>query len=707
MRASQVHRRCGRGGSCRYRINAPASCCGEEQNIDAIFSEAGTSSMKKDKGNQTISLATRMSKTGKTKSDTEIGETENMKPLSRFKFDHYDPKIEDWLYYFTRFEVELNRQGITEEKDRATLLVSSVGPAPFKILVDSFSPRDIQTVSYDEIKHALNSYYSRNVSVFAERRAFTLRFRQQGETIRQYVLDLKALARTCAFGRTLEERLQEQLLLGINESNWQEELIKQFPTTQDKFSEIEKVALLLESSCNQRKLLSEMNSNKPKGNANRIKTQHFQNKKDMRPQFGQGEKPVCTSCGFTHNTGTRCPAEGIICFACKGSNHFSRMCRSTRRRKFTGRITTDERDVKSNGSSSDSDQEIRKIGKEGHPGEGAMKSIAKIQVWWPHIENDIEEFVKRCKGCQSSRPTGPQESPIFFWNVPTEKWSRVHVDFAGPFEGKHWLILVDATTKWMEIIPMTVTTASKTIDVLREIFCRFGLPKTIVSDNGPQFKSHEFSKFCSDNNIKHVTSSPYHPLTNGLAERAVRSFKERIKASRNDSGSLQLKVQKFLISHRNAIHSTTGRSPAALMLGRNIRTRLDLIRPDVQASIEAAQRRQAAHKENRRVREFAIGDKVRTDQPATGDRGRLKTFENLIRRLEPSVTCAAVHFRLAECRPFRPFSRRARRAAWAPASGPPATLVPQSGAAPWIQRRAKLALNLFARDGVSSELSGL
>ncbi|CAB0009028.1 unnamed protein product, partial [Nesidiocoris tenuis] len=320
-----------------------------------------------------------------------------MKPLSRFKFDHYDPKIEDWLYYFTRFEVELNRQGITEEKDRATLLISSVGPAPFKILVDSFSPRDIQTVSYDEIKHALNSYYSRNVSVFAERRAFTLRFRQQGETIRQYVLDLKALARTCAFGRTLEERLQEQLLLGINESNWQEELIKQFPTTQDKFSEIEKVALLLESSFNQRKLLSEMNSNKPKGNANRIKTQHFQNKKDMRPQFGQGEKPVCTSCGFTHNTGTRCPAEGIICFACKGSNHFSRMCRSTRRRKFTGRITTDERDVKSNGSSSDSDQEIRKIGKEGNKallditinGEiiemiydpGAAQTVVSKEVW--------------------------------------------------------------------------------------------------------------------------------------------------------------------------------------------------------------------------------------------------------------------------------------------------------------------------------------
>ncbi|CAA9993063.1 unnamed protein product [Nesidiocoris tenuis] len=126
----------------RYRYpRSPSTNCGRYTNkIHSVICVQLEYSLK----SQTIPLATRMSKTGKTKSSTEIGETENMKPLSRFKFDHYDPKIEDWLYYFSRFEVELNRQGITEEKDRATLLVSSVGPAPFKILVDSFSPRDIQ-----------------------------------------------------------------------------------------------------------------------------------------------------------------------------------------------------------------------------------------------------------------------------------------------------------------------------------------------------------------------------------------------------------------------------------------------------------------------------------------------------------------------------------------------------------------------------------
>ncbi|BES98488.1 Integrase core domain [Nesidiocoris tenuis] len=97
---------------------------------------------------------------------------------------------------------------------------------------------------------------------------------------------------------------------------------------------------------------------------------------------------------------------------------------------------------------------------EGHPGEEAMKSIAKLQVWWPQIDHASESYVNRCKSCQKASPTGSQESPILFWNVPSEVWSRVHVDFAGPFEGKHWLIVVDATSKWLEVIPIVSTSAA-------------------------------------------------------------------------------------------------------------------------------------------------------------------------------------------------------------------------------------------------------
>ena len=110
-------------------------------------------------------------------------------------------------------------------------------------------------------------------------------------------------------------------------------------------------------------------------------------------------------------------------------------------------------------------------------------------------------------------------------------------------------------------------------------FSGLGIPEQIVSDNGPQFRSETFASFVKKNGIKHVFSAPYHASTNGLAERLVQSLKNSLKAAKNEEGSLQQKVDNFLISYRNASHSTTGEPPAVLMFGRRLRTKLDLLNP--------------------------------------------------------------------------------------------------------------------------------
>ena len=89
---------------------------------------------------------------------------------------------------------------------------------------------------------------------------------------------------------------------------------------------------------------------------------------------------------------------------------------------------------------------------------------------------------------------------------------------------------------------------SKTVDVLRQIFGRFGVPKQIVSDNGPQFTSEQFQAFFRNNGIQHKTSVPWHPATNGLAERFVQSFKLAMKSAASDSGSLHQKIGNFFVS---------------------------------------------------------------------------------------------------------------------------------------------------------------
>eukprot|EP00731_Ephydatia_muelleri_P017459 Em0010g557a len=194
--------------------------------------------------------------------------------------------------------------------------------------------------------------------------------------------------------------------------------------------------------------------------------------------------------------------------------------------------------------------------------------------------------------------------------------ARIHVDYAGPFEGKYWLVVIDAFSKWLEIKPMQVSTAAVTIKALREIFCRFGLPRVIVSDNGPQFIASEFKDFCTANNITHIRATPYHPKTNGLAERAVRTFKERFSATKMHRDDLDLTLQRFLISYRNTPHKSTGRSPAELLLGRRIRTKLNLLKPDINHYMDKALTQQKVYHDTRaKFSSFSIGDLVWVGRP--------------------------------------------------------------------------------------------
>ena len=134
-----------------------------------------------------------------------------------------------------------------------------------------------------------------------------------------------------------------------------------------------------------------------------------------------------------------------------------------------------------------------------------------------------------------------------------------------------------------------------TIKSLREIFSRFGVPKIIVSDNGTQFASKNFEAFCYSNNIIHAKSTLYHPKTNGLAERAVRTFKGRMKASKGFAADWELRLQRFLIAYRNTPQKSTGRAPAELLIGWKIRTKLDLLKPDVSKNIDKAVIEQKLH----------------------------------------------------------------------------------------------------------------
>ena len=165
-----------------------------------------------------------------------------------------------------------------------------------------------------------------------------------------------------------------------------------------------------------------------------------------------------------------------------------------------------------------------------HPGVVRMKAVARSCLWWPGMDKELEECVRNCRSCQAVK-SAPAPAPLHPWLWPNKPWKRVHVDSAGPFMGGMYLIIIDAHSKWPEVIEMSSnTSAQKTIVELRRVFAAHGQPEQIVTDNGPQFVAKEFATFMKMNGMKHIRCSPYHPSSNGAVERFVQTFKRAMKA---------------------------------------------------------------------------------------------------------------------------------------------------------------------------------
>ena len=143
-----------------------------------------------------------------------------------------------------------------------------------------------------------------------------------------------------------------------------------------------------------------------------------------------------------------------------------------------------------------------------HPGITRMKMLARSYVWWPKIDQDIENRVRQCAGCEEVRSERPPSVFLHPWEHTRNPWERVHLDFAGPMRGRYYLVLVDSHSKWPEIVPMKDITAGATIRELTSIFARFGIPIQLVSDNGPQLTSQEFENFMEKLGIKHIRVAP-------------------------------------------------------------------------------------------------------------------------------------------------------------------------------------------------------
>ena len=249
----------------------------------------------------------------------------------------------------------------------------------------------------------------------------------------------------------------------------------------------------------------------------------------------------------------------------------------------------------------------------GHPGICRMKALARSTMCWPNIDKESEIRVKSCNECLWNRHK-PAETPLHPWEFPGRPWSRLHIDYAGPVQGKLILAIVDSYSKWIEAHVVTKATGTATINKLRLTFATHGLPDIIVSDNGANFTSEEFAAFMKSNGIKNVRTAPYHPASNGQPERVVHTVKERLRKQRGET--LESTLSKVLFHHRLTPNTTTGRSPAELLMNRKLKSRLDLIRPDVRRKVEQKQEEQKLHHDRQVKRNFGPVESVAVENQA-------------------------------------------------------------------------------------------
>ena len=215
--------------------------------------------------------------------------------------------------------------------------------------------------------------------------------------------------------------------------------------------------------------------------------------------------------------------------------------------------------------------ELLNILHESHLGIVKTKQLAKDYVFWPGLMTQIEDKITRCDTCQTFRKSQPTE-PLISHDIPKQPFTKIGVDLFHAND-RNFLLAVDYYSKYPEVIELQNLTSAHTINVLKQIFARHGIPETVISDNGPQFSSHEYKLFSKNYQFQPIFTNPQYPKSNGQVERSVQTIKLMIKKSIIDKKDFQL----ALLNYRNTPIDTLQASPAQLLMNRRLRSKLPTI----------------------------------------------------------------------------------------------------------------------------------
>lgn len=263
-----------------------------------------------------------------------------------------------------------------------------------------------------------------------------------------------------------------------------------------------------------------------------------------------------------------------------------------------------------------------------------MKGRAREIMYWPNMAADITTLANSCDICQKHKSRNAR-LPMLSHDIPSLPWQVVGADLFY-HAGREFLILVDFYSFFFEIKELHRSTAEVVCKACADVFATHGLPVRLCSDNGPPFSSSTFNDFVSGFQITHVTSSPYHPRSNGMAERAVQEAKKLLK-------KCPCKTKEFrsaLLEWRNSPRDSQLKSPVQRLMGRQTRTLLPVtdrhLEPAIVPPQQVKQRLQVIR--NNQCKAYNKGTRR---LPELHERDQVSVYDTLSRTWSPAVIVGA------------------------------------------------------------------
>ena len=218
-------------------------------------------------------------------------------------------------------------------------------------------------------------------------------------------------------------------------------------------------------------------------------------------------------------------------------------------------------------------RDVLEVAHMGHPGKQVLRQL-RLSTWWPDMTRDAGEFEESCMPCKAA--SGHNGTPpMTIREIPERAWQHVSADYKGPIGGQCYLhVMIDNYSRWPEVTMVKSTAFDKLESKLEEVFVIHGVPDSVTHDNGPCYNSADWKAFSRKWGFESRACTPEHPQANGIAERFMRVLVKVMHTAIATKTDPRVEGQRRLLNYRNMPHAPTGKTPAELMIRRQIRTRI-------------------------------------------------------------------------------------------------------------------------------------